>query len=151
MRIPTTAWRRTVTDRCDLMLNREQLLSGHVCRWQVAKTKQRIEEEKMQILVVERTQQIMLQEQEITRREKELEAKVKKPAEAERYRLEKLADAQRWVSRTPFLTPVSSRFHFYFAHASWKSLLTLFTKPTFIELRWALSNISIVKSYRSVH
>lgn len=53
----------------------------------------------MQILVVERTQQIMLQEQEITRREKELEAKVKKPAEAERYRLEKLADAQRWVTR----------------------------------------------------
>lgn len=81
------------------MLNREQRLSGHVCRWQVAKTKQRIEEEKMQILVVERTQQIMLQEQEITRREKELEAKVKKPAEAERYRLEKLAGAQRWVSR----------------------------------------------------
>lgn len=61
----------------------------------VAKTKQRIEEEKMQIQVVERTQQIMLQEQEITRREKELEAKVKKPADAERYRLEKLAEAQR--------------------------------------------------------
>lgn len=63
--------------------------------YQVAKTKQRIEEEKMQVLVVERTQQIMLQEQEITRREKELEAKVKKPAEAERYRLEKLAEAER--------------------------------------------------------
>uniref|UniRef100_A0A8C7MGK1 Flotillin n=1 Tax=Oncorhynchus kisutch TaxID=8019 RepID=A0A8C7MGK1_ONCKI len=62
---------------------------------QVAKTKQRIEEEKMQVKVVERSQQIMLQEQEITRREKELEAKVKKPAEAERYRLEKLAEAQR--------------------------------------------------------
>lgn len=71
------------------------VLSRLGCRRQVAKTKQRIEEEKMQILVVERTQQIMLQEQEITRREKELEAKVKKPAEAERYRLEKLADAQR--------------------------------------------------------
>ena len=52
----------------------------------------------MQVQVVERTQQIMLQEQEITRREKELEAKVKKPAEAERYRLEKLAEAQRSVS-----------------------------------------------------
>lgn len=63
--------------------------------YQVAKTKQRIEEEKMQVLVVERTQQIMLQEQEIARREKELEAKVKKPAEAERYRLEKLAEAER--------------------------------------------------------
>lgn len=61
----------------------------------MAKTKQRIEEEKMQVLVVERSQQIMLQEQEITRKEKELEAKVKKPAEAERYRLEKLAQAER--------------------------------------------------------
>lgn len=49
----------------------------------------------MQVQVVERTQQITLQEQEIARREKELEAKVKKPAEAERYRLEKLAEAQR--------------------------------------------------------
>lgn len=63
----------------------------------MAKTKQRIEEEKMQIQVVERTQQITLQDQEIIRKEKELEAKVKKPAEAERYRLEKLAEAQRWV------------------------------------------------------
>lgn len=57
----------------------------------------------MQVLVVERTQQIMLQEQEITRREKELEAKVKKPAEAERYRLEKLAEAERCVSLTGFI------------------------------------------------
>lgn len=62
---------------------------------QVAKTKQRIEEEKMQIQVVERTQQITLQEQEIIRKEKELEAKIKKPAEAEKYRLERLAEAQR--------------------------------------------------------
>lgn len=69
------------------------ILRNFLC--QVAKTKQRIEEEKMQVQVVERAQQIMLQEQEITRREKELEAKVKKPADAERYRLEKLAEAQR--------------------------------------------------------
>lgn len=62
---------------------------------QVAKTKQCIESEKMQVQVVERAQQIMLQEQEIARKEKELEAKVKKPAEAERYRLERLAEAQR--------------------------------------------------------
>lgn len=61
----------------------------------MAKTKQRIEEERMQVQVVERTQQIMLQEQEIVRKEKELEAKVKKPAEAERYKLERLAEAQR--------------------------------------------------------
>ena len=62
---------------------------------QVAKTKQCIEEEKMQVQVVERAQQILLQEQEITRREMELEATVKKPADAERYRLEKLAEANR--------------------------------------------------------
>lgn len=62
---------------------------------QVAKTKQRIEEEKMQVQVVERTQQITLQEQEIIRKEKELEAKIKKPAEAEKYKLEKLAEAER--------------------------------------------------------
>ncbi|XP_056438688.1 flotillin-1a [Gadus chalcogrammus] len=62
---------------------------------QVAKTKQCIEEEKMQVQVVERAQQILLQEQEITRREMELEARVKRPAEAERYRTERLAEAQR--------------------------------------------------------
>ncbi|XP_038063791.1 flotillin-1-like [Patiria miniata] len=60
---------------------------------QAAKTKQRIKEEQMQIRVVERTQQIQVQEQEISRREKELKAQVKQPAEAERYRLETLADA----------------------------------------------------------
>lgn len=49
----------------------------------------------MQVMVVERSQQITLQEQEITRKENELEAKVKKPAEAERYRLEKIAEANR--------------------------------------------------------
>uniref|UniRef100_A0A4W3HH30 Flotillin n=1 Tax=Callorhinchus milii TaxID=7868 RepID=A0A4W3HH30_CALMI len=47
-------------------------------------TKHRIEEEKMQVQV-----------QKIIRREKELEARVKKPAEAERYLLEKLAEAER--------------------------------------------------------
>lgn len=61
----------------------------------MAKTKQKIEEEKMQVQVVERSQQITLQEQEITRKEKELEAKVKKPADAEKYKLEKLAEAER--------------------------------------------------------
>ncbi|XP_021361554.1 flotillin-1-like isoform X1 [Mizuhopecten yessoensis] len=62
---------------------------------QAAKTKQRIKNEQMQVKVVERTQQIQLQEQEIMRRERELEAQVRKPAEAERYRLEKIAEADR--------------------------------------------------------
>ncbi|XP_067001146.1 flotillin-1 isoform X2 [Anabrus simplex] len=62
---------------------------------QAAKTKQRIKEEQMQILVVERTQEICVQDQEIQRREKELEATIRRPAEAEKYRLEKLAEANR--------------------------------------------------------
>jgi len=62
---------------------------------QAAKTKQRIKEEQMQIRVVERAQQIMVQEQEIIRRERELDATVRKPSEAEKYRLEKLAEANK--------------------------------------------------------
>lgn len=49
----------------------------------------------MQVQVVERAQQVAVQEQEIARREKELEARVRKPAEAERYRLERLAEAEK--------------------------------------------------------
>ena len=64
---------------------------------QAAKTKQKIKEEQMQITVIERAQQIQIQEQEIIRRERELEATVRKPAEAEKYRLEKIADANRLV------------------------------------------------------
>jgi len=54
---------------------------------QVAKTKQRIREEQTQIKVVERAQEIAVQEQEIQRRQKELDATVRRPAEAEKYRL----------------------------------------------------------------
>ena len=55
---------------------------------QSAISKQSIKEAEMQIKVEERSKQIQVQEQEIMRREKELEAQVKKPAEAEKYRLE---------------------------------------------------------------
>ncbi|NXK20259.1 FLOT1 protein, partial [Arenaria interpres] len=71
---------------------------GHHCGVpyaQVARTKQQIEEQRAQVLVVERAQQAQLQEHEIGRRERELEATIRKPAEAERYRLERLAEAQR--------------------------------------------------------
>uniref|UniRef100_A0A3Q1ATF0 Flotillin n=1 Tax=Amphiprion ocellaris TaxID=80972 RepID=A0A3Q1ATF0_AMPOC len=79
----------------DVEVNTKKAESEMAYQLQVAKTKQRIEEETMQVQVVERTQQITLQDQEIIRKEKELEAKVKKPADAEKYRLEKLAEAQR--------------------------------------------------------
>ncbi|XP_046844248.1 flotillin-1-like [Xenia sp. Carnegie-2017] len=62
---------------------------------QAAITKQKIKEEEMQILVVERTQQIKVQEQEMARIEKELEATIRQPADAEKYRIEQLAEARR--------------------------------------------------------
>lgn len=69
----------------------------------------------MQIKVVERTQEILVQEQEMVRKEAELEAtvsffsslsicilkwvcnkwQVRRPMEAEKYRLEKLAEANK--------------------------------------------------------
>ncbi|KAI1229567.1 Flotillin-1, partial [Lamprotornis superbus] len=48
-----------------------------------------------EVALVERAQRAQLQEQEVGRRRQELEATVRKPAEAERYRLERLAEAHR--------------------------------------------------------
>ena len=53
---------------------------------QAAKTNQRLREEQQQIIVVERMQEILIQEQEIMRKEKELDAQVRRPAEAEKYK-----------------------------------------------------------------
>lgn len=80
------------------MLNVSNLykLSVTFCQ-QSAKTKQAIKEEEMQITVIERAQNIQVQEQEIVRRERELDATIRKPAEAEKYRLEKLAEANKSV------------------------------------------------------
>merc|ERR1719500_214313 len=65
---------------------------------QASKVNARIKEEEMQVKVVEREQQIAIQQQEIQRKEKELNSKVRAPAEAEKYRLEKIAEAEK--SRT---------------------------------------------------
>ena len=62
---------------------------------QEAKTRQQIRQEEVQIEVVERQRQIEVQEQEVKRRELELEATIRRPVEAERYRLETLAEGNR--------------------------------------------------------
>ncbi len=62
---------------------------------QEAKTRQEIREQELQVEVVERTKQIEIEEQEITRRERELDASVRRPAEAERYRLETVATGEK--------------------------------------------------------
>ena len=56
---------------------------------------QQIKEQETQVQVIERVQEIELQQQEIQRKEKELDSKINKPAEAEKYRLETIALAQK--------------------------------------------------------
>ncbi len=60
------------------------------------KTNQSLKREEVQVAVVEKEQQITVQEREILRREKELEATVKRLADAERYRIQTEAEATRF-------------------------------------------------------
>merc|ERR1719382_2056409 len=62
---------------------------------QAAKIQQRIRNEELQIQVVERRKQIEIEEQEIKRKEKELIATVKLPAEAEAYKVQTVAEGMR--------------------------------------------------------
>nr|KAF6505190.1 flotillin 1 [Rousettus aegyptiacus] len=77
----------------DIEVNTRRAQADLAYQLQVAKTKQQIEEQRVQVQVVERAQQVAVQEQEIARREKELEARVRKPAEAEAEQMAKKAEA----------------------------------------------------------
>jgi len=57
---------------------------------------QKVKEEEVQIAVVEKRKQIEVQQQEVARRERELEATVRKPAEAEQFRQRTLAEARKY-------------------------------------------------------
>ncbi len=59
------------------------------------RTAQELKREEVQISIVDKEQQIIVQEREIQRREKELEATVKRQADAERYRVETEAAATK--------------------------------------------------------
>ena len=62
---------------------------------QAAKMQQLIRSEELEITVVERRKQIAIEEKEITRKEKELEATVRLPAEAEAYKVERIAEGRK--------------------------------------------------------
>lgn len=57
--------------------------------------KQKIRSEEIEIEVVERRKQIAIQEKEILRKEKELVATVRLPAEAEAFKVEMIAQGKR--------------------------------------------------------
>ncbi|XP_038140806.1 flotillin-2-like [Cyprinodon tularosa] len=62
---------------------------------QAAKEQQKIRAEEIQIQVVQRKKQITIEEKEIDRKDKELVATVKRPAEAEAYKMQQLAEGQK--------------------------------------------------------
>jgi flotillin len=64
------------------------------------KTNQSLKREEVQVTVIEKEQQIAVQEREILRREKELEATVKRQADAERYKIQTEAEANRFKYET---------------------------------------------------
>ena len=61
---------------------------------------QKVKAEEVQIEVVAKQKQILVQEQEVARRERELDATVRKPAEAEQYKVRTLADARQYQLQT---------------------------------------------------
>jgi flotillin len=63
-------------------------------------TNQQVKAEEVQIEVVQKQKMIQVQEQEVLRKEKELQATVRKPAEAEQYRIETLANAKKFQTTT---------------------------------------------------
>lgn len=63
-------------------------------------TNQEVTEQEVQVEVVAKHKQIEVQEQEVARREKELDATVRKPAEAERYKVQTLAEARQFQLQT---------------------------------------------------
>ncbi len=63
---------------------------------EASKVQQEVEKEKMQVLIVKKQKEIELAEQEALRKERELEANVKKLAEADKYSEEKKAEAQKY-------------------------------------------------------
>lgn len=64
------------------------------------KTGQLVKAEEVQVTIIEKQKQIELQEQEIKRKERELQATVMKPAEAERSKVETLANAKKFQLET---------------------------------------------------
>jgi flotillin len=84
----------------DAEVNRKKAESELAYLLQQNISNQKVKEEEVQIAIVEKRKQIEVQEQEVARREKELEATVRKPAEAEQFRLRTLAEARKYQIET---------------------------------------------------
>lgn len=84
----------------DQETNQNRAIADLAYKLQETKTSQLVKEQEIQIEVVAKQKEIEVQQQEALRKEKELEATVRKPAEAERYRIETLAGAEKFKRLT---------------------------------------------------
>jgi flotillin len=80
----------------DMAVNQRQADADLAYTLQQNITNQKVKEQEVQVSVVEKRKQIEVQEQEALRKERELEATVRKPAEAEQFRVKTIADAHRY-------------------------------------------------------
>lgn len=80
----------------DASVNRENAEAELAYVLQQNITNQKVKAEAVQIDIVDKVKRIELQEKEIQRRERELEATVRKPAEAKQFEIETLAKARRF-------------------------------------------------------
>ncbi|XP_064612370.1 flotillin-2-like [Liolophura sinensis] len=79
----------------DMEVNARKAEAELAYELQGAKERQKIRNEDVEIEVVERRKQIDIEEKEILRKEKELMATVKLPAESQAYKVETIAEGQR--------------------------------------------------------
>jgi flotillin len=84
----------------DQEVNRQRVIADLETDLQQSRSRQQIMAEQVEVQVVEKTKQIKVQEQEAIRMERELDATVRKPAEAEQYRIETLATAIKFQTHT---------------------------------------------------
>lgn len=78
-----------------VLCNRQKAEAQLAYELQAAKEQQKIRLEEIEIEVVQRKKQITIEEKEIERTEKELIAIVKRPAEAEAYKMQQLAEGHK--------------------------------------------------------
>ncbi len=84
----------------DQEVNRQRVKADLETDLQQRISQQQIKAEEVQVQVVDKQKQILVQEQEATRKEKELLATVRRPAEAEQFRIERLARAKKFQTET---------------------------------------------------
>lgn len=84
----------------DAEVNRQKATAELAYPLQQNISNQQVKQEEIEVQVVEKKKQIELQEQEVSRKEKELEATIRKPASAEQYRIQTIADANKYQAIT---------------------------------------------------